>query len=64
MPLVDRLVLVHLPDKIARTYNKSKYDNPRRTLWAAWDTDLHRILRDEPRPEPDKQTGEIAQIRA
>jgi integrase len=53
---IDRLMMGHVPDKIARTYNKAPYDNPRRELSAAWEADLQRILSDEPDPLPDNVT--------
>ncbi len=61
---IDRLVMGHLPDKIARTYNQAPYDNPRRELSDAWEADLQRILRNEPRPDPGALPDNVTRLRA
>jgi integrase len=61
---IDRLVMGHVPDKIARTYNRATYDNDRRELSDAWEADLQRILRTEPRPDPDVLPDNVTRMRA
>ncbi len=58
------LILGHSRGKLSETYNKAKYDGPKRQILAAWDTDLGRILRGEPREEKEaQQTGNVVEMR-